>query len=358
MLSRKIRKKIANFWERGIAKSLADLINRARNTLVRKLRLGRLLVESERRDKPHGARIAAIMMAKNECDIIEHCVRINLRSVDRLFVMDHNSADPTKRILRLLVEEGLPLELVDAPAEDAAYHQGEILTRMINVVAKTDSFDYIMPLDADEFLVHHEARWPESALHLLRPDQYGLVPWVTYVPMIDSITGQNPLCGCFKPRNREPRPYYKVIIGNEMAKDCSLRMGSHSLVDTPEKNAVIINTMSLQHLPVRSSSQIISKALTGANALRLKKNRRAEEGQHWLDMAHRFEGKTALSLHDLQVEALTYACQGLGESVPGAKVYDQDNHMLVGCMSDRLRWPELAVVNLDNNLKGIAGHTF
>lgn len=361
MITNKLQVKLAKFLRRGIAKSLAELINRIKNRKARiKTRMARKswkadgpLLEAKRREKPTGIRIAAIMMAKNECDIIENCIRINLRSFDRIFVMDHNSTDPTKQILRLLIQEGLPLSLIEAPTEDAAYHQGEIMTRMMQDVAKTDSFDFIMPLDADEFLVHHEGRHPLTALHLLKPNEYGLVPWITYVPTIDSAGKQFSLAERFQPRDREPRPYHKVVICNEMAKDCRLNMGSHSLANVSAENAVFINTMSLQHLPVRSSSQIISKALTGANALRLKKDRRPDEGQHWLDMEQRFKDKTMLSLDELQAEALSYACQGLEDSVPKAKVCNENTYLQVGCMSDSLRWPELAVVNLDHNLKAI-----
>ena len=363
MITNKLREKLAKFLRRGIAKSVAELINRIKKRKARiKKRLARKawgtdgpLLEAKRCGKPAGVRIAAIMMAKNECDIIEHCIRINLRSFDRIFVMDHNSTDPTKQILRLLIQEGLPLSLVEAPTEDAAYHQGELMTRMMQDVAKTGAFDFIMPLDADEFLVHHEGWHPLAALHLLRPNEYGLVPWITYVPTIDSTEKRFSLAECFQPRDREPRLYHKVVVGNEMAKDCRLNMGSHSLADLSDENAVYINTMSLQHLPVRSSSQIISKARTGANALRLKKNRRPDEGQHWLNMEQRFQGKTVLDLNELQAEALTYACHGLGDSSPMAKVCKENTYLKVGHISDGLRWPELAVVDLDRNLKAING---
>lgn len=346
-----------------MAKSLMEVINRVRtrkarikNRKIRKALAARgLLREDERRGKPAGVRIAAIMMAKNECDIIEHCIRINLRSFDRIFVMDHNSSDPTKQILRLLVEEGLPVSLVEAATQDAAYNQGELMTGMLHEVARKDAFDFIMPLDADEFLVYHEGRFPSPPLHLLAPNQYGLVPWITYVPRTDSEEKQISLAKRFEPRDREPEQFFKVVVGNEMAKRCVLSMGNHAFSNIPADNAVFINTMSLQHLPVRGSSQIISKALVGAKALRLKKNRRPGEGQHWLDMERRFKDKAALSLGELQAEALTYACHGLDPSVPAAKLCSEMDRLQVGCESDHLRWPDLAVVKLDDNLKSLAG---
>lgn len=70
-------------------------------------------------------------------------------------------------------------------------------------------------------------------------------------------------------------------------------------------------------------------------------------------MEQRFKDKTLLSLDELQAEALSYACQGLEDSVPKAKVCKENTYLQVGCMSDSLRWPELAVVNLDHNLKAI-----
>ncbi len=56
-------------------------------------------------------KVAAITMIKDECDIIELFVRINSRSVDHIFVIDHDSKDGTQEILLRLKAQGFPLTI-------------------------------------------------------------------------------------------------------------------------------------------------------------------------------------------------------------------------------------------------------
>lgn len=44
-------------------------------------------------------KIAAVSMVRNECDIIELFLKINLRHLDFILVIDHNSDDGTTEIL-------------------------------------------------------------------------------------------------------------------------------------------------------------------------------------------------------------------------------------------------------------------
>ena len=71
-------------------------------------------------------RIIAISMVKNEADIIESMVRYTLNYADYLLIKEHNSTDDTRKILELLKEEGLALEIYDCNVEGD--NQSDVMT--------------------------------------------------------------------------------------------------------------------------------------------------------------------------------------------------------------------------------------
>ena len=56
-------------------------------------------------------RCAGLAMVRNEADVIEWWIRYNLRVLDCLRVVDHQSLDNTVEILEALRDEGLPIVL-------------------------------------------------------------------------------------------------------------------------------------------------------------------------------------------------------------------------------------------------------
>ena len=57
--------------------------------------------------------LAVVAMVRDEADVIELFVRINARSVDHLYLIDHDSRDTTRELLMRLRSEGLPLSLLE-----------------------------------------------------------------------------------------------------------------------------------------------------------------------------------------------------------------------------------------------------
>src|SRR5207248_1347715 len=115
----------------------------------------------------------------NEIDIIEAFVRHTLALVDRLVVLDNGSSDGTLAVLRALQAEGLPLDLVEDPTP--GMYQAQRMTRLLREWAVgRHGADWVLPLDADEFLVVPEG----ASLVPSRPggDRPVALPWRSYVP--------------------------------------------------------------------------------------------------------------------------------------------------------------------------------
>lgn len=230
-------------------------------------------------------KIAAVSMVKNECDIIEWFIKLNARFVDHFYIIDHNSNDGTTRILQRLEAGGAPITC--SRVETVAFEQSRLTSEKVRSVAATEQFDYIIPLDADEFLSLPESGDLGAYLQQrISPEQFGTMDWLTFCPVSDDYyDSDNPLYEHFRPRSFEPASFSKVILGNEFAKHCAVAAGNHSAKNKRYKNAGVALDLPLYHVPVRSSQQLIRKAILGDYATRLNGKRKKDVNFHWRVMA-------------------------------------------------------------------------
>lgn len=310
-------------------------------------------------------KLAAVSMVKNECDIIELFIKINSRTFDHLYIIDHCSDDKTVEIINKLQAAGFPVSLL--PTIDNDFNQADILTKYAKNIARQNTFDYIMPLDADEFLATETPEIPikETIAAHLSINKNGLIPWKTYCPVSDTYYQHSaPLFENFRMRKREPLQYYKTILGNNFAKTCRLSEGSHfaknrSLATRLKKVGYEINKLInpkktranfhapevlpliIQHVPVRSSAQIIRKAILGSHTFAMKKGRKKGEGFHWDDMARKIRNDDyTISYPELVSIALHYSTPDDDRSA----IEIAEDGPRIGLASDRLEMKELATI--------------
>ena len=92
--------------------------------------------------------LTALSYIGQEEDIVEVFVRHTLRFADELIVIS-TADDTTRALLHTLEVEGLSLRVID---HQPAYHdQQEMLSNLLGEVSPTT--DWILPLDADEFVM-------------------------------------------------------------------------------------------------------------------------------------------------------------------------------------------------------------
>lgn len=231
-------------------------------------------------------KIACITMVKNECDIIELFLKINLRKADHIYVLDHKSTDDTSIIVNKLIADGLPITYIYYDQDD--FRQADVITACVQKVAALNFFDYIIPLDADEFISSEmdsfEIRKLISAC--ISKSEWALIPWRTYCPIVDKYYhSKSPLFDNFRMRAREPKLFHKIILGNEFAKGVYISEGNHFAFNSNFELSPIVAPLCMQHVPIRSSHQIINKAIIGSHTLAMKANRQVGEGSHWDEMA-------------------------------------------------------------------------
>ncbi len=250
-------------------------------------------------------------MVKNEQDGIEVFVRHNLRFLSHLVIVDNVSVDGTRGILTQLAAEFPNLVL----AEDDAFgfNQSERMTRWLDEYQARFAADFILPLDADEFLDLEGEHAFHDLLREIPEGGCGQIPWCTYVltPGTD-ISGGDPFRAMQHRRRKELPVRYKVVIrlDGRSASGLELAQGNHAVRSTSggEIEVTRLNGLRLLHYPLRSLDQARSKCVVGWMAyLALDPSTGDTKQEHtWRSSFHRFVSEPSVDHRALCEMSLLY----------------------------------------------------
>lgn len=272
-------------------------------------------------------KIVTVSIIRNEADIIETFVRHHLQIVDHMIIVNHRSVDSSKTILERLRDEGLHIELFE---ETSLEHvQGQVLTRMMRRAACELDADWVMPLDADEFVTASGSGRVRDTLARQPQDQVIKVPWRTYVPLsTDSESETNVLKRIKNCRVREMPQYYKVCVPAPFAREkhATLVYGSHLLLRktfSRQNEFPSVNTdgLALAHFPVRARNQLLSKAISVWLSSLAKRDKRPNENTHVKQLFDRFKQGDKFSPEELTMAAVGYASDMSGVDMKDALTY-------------------------------------
>lgn len=300
------------------------------------------------RSQAKRARIIGVAMVKNEADIIELFIKINSRFFSEIHILDHQSSDSTATIIQKCQSWGYCVKYKLLENDGSGFNQAEITTHYIQQIARDTEFDYIMPIDADEFPFINPVE--KNLTQATRACGYCLIPWVTYCPINDNyLSTHAPLYTNFQPRNFEPDQYYKVILTRDFAKTVKLSTGNHNVVDAEKYKPKKIRGI-LQHVPVRSAAQISSKAIIGSTVVKMTKNLEKGACFHWNEMAERISEKNLeISQAETLDIALNYAKFKNDKRSPRISLFTL--YPRIGTPEDSIELKDLAKVDLHKNLK-------
>ena len=221
-------------------------------------------------------RIIAISMVKNEADIIESMVRYTLNYADYLLIKEHNSTDDTRKILELLKEEGLALEIYDCDVE--GHNQSDVMTELVYKAIKEFNADVVVPLDADEFLISEKGTVNDVRSSLENLDIRGNydIPWINFCIAEEGIQQDKWLLSRKVKKSNEPNELKKCIIGRKAVEVYKgfLGQGNHHFFIGERKdgfgymgyqftNDEWPEDIYLAHFPRRSKMQYASKVMIG-----------------------------------------------------------------------------------------------
>lgn len=292
----------------------------------------------------------SVSMVKDEGDIIELFIRINSRVIDHFFIVDNGSSDNTVRILEKLILEGFKITIYKDPTPE--YNQSLITTKALRSATAATKYDWAFILDADEF-INIEKSAIEKELSSLPTIYAGALSWSTWIPKGDVwYNYDNPLWSVFRRKKEEVIPTIKVIVPYRMAHTAVLEMGNHNvyislngsynLLDGAQlMQPIKLKCGVLDHVPVRSSSQFLSKALIGSLKLSLTKNRKKYEAYHW-DNSALMIMKNNFKIDDLLLRYLAITYQAKPEHQVADEV-DEDSRF--GLETDVVKYKKLYTIN-------------
>lgn len=233
----------------------------------------------------------SISLVKNEADIIELFIRINSRVIDHFFIVDNGSTDHTIKIINKLKDEGYNITLYLDPT--TAYVQDKMTTRALRTAASTEKFDWAFILDADEFINIPKEELEKELSTIKEENTVAALRWSNWIPKGDIYYDYpNPLWSCFERKAEEEVDFVKIVVPYNLSQKIMTSLGNHYALLVKDLETVDLSfaqrleTVTLEcgvldHVPVRSSGQILTKTIIGEIALSMKKLRNPHEGYHW-----------------------------------------------------------------------------
>jgi len=210
----------------------------------------------------------AVSMVRNEADIVEAFVRHNLTVLDGMAIVDHGSVDATLSILGQLAAERLPVVVL--ASDTVGYLQEQITTAAARRAFAETGADFVLPLDADEFLKVSSRIELEHALRAFPPGMHGLLRWLTYVPRFDAPEGDvtDLLRGSRRLRD-ERHIFHKAVLSRHLmaTPGATLSNGNHYVApylrapsEASGRHARIRDRVAaIAHVPIRSGAQLVAK---------------------------------------------------------------------------------------------------
>lgn len=208
--------------------------------------------------------VAALMMVRDEADIIEATIRHLFENVDRVYVLDNNSRDGTREILEALTDEGW-LTILDDP--EVGYWQERKMTDLARH-AMNDGHTWAVPVDADEF-------WQAPDGVTLKAFLLGVAPNVqivraalfNYVP-----TSQDPDYATTPFERigwRQPEPQQKKFgkVAVRLHDTLVIKPGNHAAEYGIRVHAFTMDGLIVRHFPWRTEDQYVRKIRNGIEAM-------------------------------------------------------------------------------------------
>lgn len=227
--------------------------------------------------------VKAVMIAKvkNESDIIESFVRYHVNIFEKIVIIDNGSTDHTFAILTKLKSEGLNIEIINEGF--SKFDSFRLANKYAYMIAKQEKPDFLVLMDADEFLIAENGENPKNVLKRLSKDRVYYVKWRTY------LYHEVKESSYFIPdnfeyyRDAEKEEFTKLIIPAELMleKEIIIGEGNHDFKCINQVGTEALDTLKFAHYPVRSREQFEKQTLLNAINIISIAEYKKHTSQHW-----------------------------------------------------------------------------
>ncbi len=218
---------------------------------------------------------AAVMMVRDEADIVGHVLDHLSRHVDHVYALDNRSTDGTTAVLRHWQTQGL-VTLI--PDDEIGYWQSR-KTTLLARRAQKDGHQWVVPVDADEVWVAPDGRTLSDWLAGVAPDaQLATAALYNHVPTAaDNPNDSNPLSRIgwrFRERGQLPK------VAARLADGLTIHAGNHGADYGTHVKTMATPGLRVHHFSWRDPEQYVRKIRNGVEAYRATDLPDAI-GQHW-----------------------------------------------------------------------------
>lgn len=225
--------------------------------------------------------VVAVMMVRDEADVVGTVVRHLLEHVDAVVVADNLSTDETPEILAELRRDvgGDRMSLVFD--DDPAYTQSAKMTRLAEYAHGWFGATWIVPVDADEVWYSPFADRMADALAEV-PDRWHVVPATLFDHVATGSDNPDELDPVRRLRYRRPSPAPLPKVAARYRPDLVIEQGNHGAHYAEFEPARFDPILVVRHFPYRSAEQFLRKVRNGAAAYRAAGDRQSpHHGTHW-----------------------------------------------------------------------------
>lgn len=226
--------------------------------------------------------VVAVMMVRDEADVVGTVVRHLLEHVDAVVVADNLSTDETPEVLDELRREHAALGCVEVVADrDPAYTQSAKMTDLAHRARALYGATWIVPVDADEVWYSPFAERMADVLDEV-PDRWHVVPATLFDHVATGDDDAHELDPVRRLRWRRPTPAPLPKVAARYRPDLVIEQGNHGAHYAEFEPARFDPVLVVRHFPYRSAEQFLRKVRNGAAAYRAAGDRQSpDHGTHW-----------------------------------------------------------------------------
>lgn len=201
-------------------------------------------------------KIFAVMMVKDEIDIIQHNIDyLETQNIDHIFVANNLSTDGTgEKLSELSDKYGNITVFYD---NEFAYYQADKMNQWISTCYKMGA-EIIVPIDADEIWYSIDS---QKTLGETLRDSDGdifIAKSIDLIPTINDADSDNPIKSmCYKKKNSDS---FQAVAFRRYP-GAYLEIGNHNVLNHNGKR--VSNLIGIRHYQYRSFEQFYKKVING-----------------------------------------------------------------------------------------------
>lgn len=207
-------------------------------------------------------KLRAVAILRNELDVLPLFLRHCDALFDEVFLVDHRSIDGSRELIMEAVTQRKHWTYYQMDSN--FFLQEQVLNFLIDRFS-ADDFDYLFPLDADEFIIAKSRKELETRLIETprEPNEVFCFNWVNAINRKSLVNEKLSPRSNFLVSNEESI-FTKVVLPINLIKEKNIRvsLGHHVGFDKSQNPITMKPLGKMLHLPIRSRRQLIKKAIT------------------------------------------------------------------------------------------------